>query len=277
MLEQKARPEAGPVERSGEQPRHRGRRHFHGRRRALAGPAPARTADHALVGLYLDLDEGGFLGAVRRIGLLAPSADARILRRIELFAALLEPWPLSAAVAGRAVLLAAWAPGTRLLLLLALAAVERPRQHGPGRAKPREVGFQRLDPVARPLRALAQPGVITGQGLDRGLLTPRSAQDPAQLGIHAGQRCRQRLPGHAKLGKAGFRRHPAGLRHLHGPAQPGILLVQPADRGLLTPRPPQDVAQVNRLVERQLRQRRPGRAFSLSFPASDTSRAWRSR
>ena len=63
VLEQEACPEAGPVERPGEQPRHRGRRHFHGRRRALAGPAPARTADHALVGLDLDLDEGGFLGA----------------------------------------------------------------------------------------------------------------------------------------------------------------------------------------------------------------------
>ena len=109
-----------------------GRRHFHGRRRALAGPAPARTADHALVGLDLDLDEGGFLGAVRRIGLPAPSADAHIGRRVVLFGALIEAGPLGAAVAGRAVLLAAWAPGARLLLLLALAAVERPRQHGPG-------------------------------------------------------------------------------------------------------------------------------------------------
>ena len=260
VLEQKARPEAGPVERSGEQPRHRGRRDFHGRRRALAGPAPARTADHALVGLDLDLDEGGFLGAVRRIGLPAPSADAHIGRRVVLFGALIEAGPLGAAVAGRAVLLAAWAPGARLLLLLALAAVERPRQHGPGRAKPREIGFQRLDPVARHLRALAQPGVLTGQGPDRGLPAPRSAQDPAQLGVHAGQRCRQCLPGRAKPGKAGFRRRPAGLCRLHGLAQPGILLVQPADRGLLAPRPPQDVAQVIRLVERQLRQRRPGRA-----------------
>ena len=84
VLEQEACPEAGPVERPGEQPRHRGRRHFHGRRRALAGPAPARTADHALVGLDLDLDEGGFLGAVRRIELPAPAADARIRRRVVL-------------------------------------------------------------------------------------------------------------------------------------------------------------------------------------------------
>ena len=251
MLEQKARPEAGPVERSGEQPRHRGRRHFHGRRRALAGPAPARTADHALVGLDLDLDEGGFLGAVRRIGLPAPSADARIGRRVVLFGALLEAGPPGAAVAGRAVLLAAWAPGARLLLLLALAAVERPRQHGPGRAKPREIGFQRLDPVARRLRALAQPGVLTGQGPDRGLPAPRSAQDPAQLGVHAGQRCRQCLPGRAKPGKAGFRRRRAGLCRLHGLAQPGILLVQPADRGLLAPRPPQDVAQVMDRADRR--------------------------
>ena len=150
------------------------------------------------MGLDLDPDEGGFLGAVRRIGLPAPSADAHIGRRVVLFGALIE--------AGGAVLLAAWAPGARLLLLLALAAVERPRQHGPGRAKPREIGFQRLDPVARRLRALAQPGVLTGQGPDRGLPAPRAAQDPAPLGVHAGQRCRQCLPGRAKPGKAGFRR-----------------------------------------------------------------------
>ena len=124
VLEQEACPEAGPVERPGEQPRHRGRRHFHGRRRALAGPAPARTADHALVGLDLDLDEGGFLGAVRRIGLPAPAADARIRRRVVLFGALIEPGPLGAAVAGRAALLAALVFRARLVLLLALAAVE---------------------------------------------------------------------------------------------------------------------------------------------------------
>ena len=77
-------------------------------------PAPARTADHTLVGLDLDLDEGGFLGAVRRIGLPAASADGRIGRRVELFGALIEPGPLGAAVAGRAALLAALAFRARL-------------------------------------------------------------------------------------------------------------------------------------------------------------------
>ena len=155
VLEQEARPEAGPVGRCGEQARHRRRRHFHGRRRAVAGPAPARSADHALVGLDLDLDEAGFLGAVRRIALPAPCAHARIGRRVVLFGALLEPGPLGAAVAGRAALLAALALRARFVLLLALAPVERFRQHRPGCAKPRKLGLQRLDPVPRRLRALA--------------------------------------------------------------------------------------------------------------------------
>ena len=171
----------GPVGRSGEQPRHRRRRHFHGRRRAVAGPAPARSADHALVGLDLDLDEAGFLGAVRRIGLSAPCADARIGRRVALFGALLEPGPLGTAMAGRAALLAARTPRARRLLLLALAPVERLRQQRPGRAKPRKLGLQRLDSVPRRLRTLAQPGVLPGKGLDRRLLASRSPQRPARL------------------------------------------------------------------------------------------------
>ena len=200
-LEQEARPEAGPVKRSAEQARHRRRRHFHGRRRALAGSAPARTADHPLVGLDLDLDEGGFLGAVRRIGLPAPSADARIRRRVVLFGTLREPGPLGAAVAARAALLTALALRARFVLLLALAAVERFRQHCSGRAKPLQLGFQRLDPVPRCLRALAQPGVLPGQGLDRSLLTPRPSQGPAEIGVCNGQRLRQRLPDRAKFGR----------------------------------------------------------------------------
>ena len=102
VLEQEAGPEAGPVERPGEQPRHRGRQHFHGRRRALAGPAPARTADHALVGLDLDLDEGGFVDTVGDIRLPATGAHTRLLRRFELFGALLEPGPLGTTMAGGA-------------------------------------------------------------------------------------------------------------------------------------------------------------------------------
>ena len=68
---------------------------------------------------------------------------------------------------------------------LALAAEQRPRQHCPGRAKPRKLHFQRLDPVPGCLRTLAQPGVLPGQRSDRGLLAPRSPQRPAQLGVGA--------------------------------------------------------------------------------------------
>ena len=114
---------------------HRGRRHFHRRGGAIAGPAPAWTADHALMGLDLDLDEGGFFGAVRRIGLPAVCADACIRRRVDLFGSLLESGPLGAAVAGHAALLAALVLRARLVLLLAPAPVEPRRQHGPGRAQ----------------------------------------------------------------------------------------------------------------------------------------------
>ena len=158
VFEQEARPEADAVGRPGEQPRHRGRRYFHRRGWARAAPTPARTADHALVGLDVDLDEGGFLGAVRRIGLPAVCADACIRRRVDLFAALLEPGPPGAAVAGRAGLLAARAFRARLVLLLALAPVKPVRQHRPGRAQLRKLGFQRLDPAPRYLHGFAQPG-----------------------------------------------------------------------------------------------------------------------
>ena len=77
--------------------------------------------------------EGGFLGAVRRIGLPAPAADARIRRRVVLFGASsspgrwVRPWP----GAPRCWPRLCSEPG---LSLLALAAVERPR-HRPGRTK----------------------------------------------------------------------------------------------------------------------------------------------
>ena len=54
---------------------------------------------------------------------------------------LLKPGALSAAMTGSASLLAALAPGAQLLLLLALAAEQRLRQHGPGRAELRKLGF----------------------------------------------------------------------------------------------------------------------------------------
>ena len=81
VFEQEARPEAGPVERSGEQPRRRGRRHFDRRRRAAAGPAPPGAPDDAFVGLDLDLDEGGFVDTVGDISLPATGAYTRLLRR----------------------------------------------------------------------------------------------------------------------------------------------------------------------------------------------------
>ena len=56
------------------------------------------------------------------------------------------------AMAGGCALLAARASGARRLLLLALAAEQRPRQYRSGRAKPRKLHFQRLDPVPGCLR-----------------------------------------------------------------------------------------------------------------------------
>ena len=220
VLEQEARPEAGPIERSGEQPGHRGRRHFHGRGRALAGPAPARTADHAFVGLDLDLDEGGFLGAVRHIGLPALCADAGIGRRVVLFGALLEPGPRRAAVAGRAALLAALAFRARLVLLLALAPVELLRQHGPGRAQLR--GAVPEDP-RRPRPA--SPTAPRGRRSAR-LAEVRAARTVGQSPHQSRPRARRRPPagpldgapaalarGTARLSPRRPRRHrPAPLR-----------------------------------------------------------------
>ena len=80
VLEQEARPEADPVGRVGEQPRHRGRRHFQGRRCAVAIPAPPGTDDPACVGLDFDLDDGRGTLAVRHVGLRATGTHPRILR-----------------------------------------------------------------------------------------------------------------------------------------------------------------------------------------------------
>ncbi len=51
----------------------------------------AGPADHTLVGPDLDLDEGGFVDAVRERSLPATRIRARFLRRVVLFQALLEP------------------------------------------------------------------------------------------------------------------------------------------------------------------------------------------
>ena len=197
-----------------------GRGHFLRRRRAVAGPAPARTADHALVGLDLDLDECRLIGAVGDIGLPATGTDACVLGRGEGLGALIETGPLGASVAGGAALPAALASGARGLLLLALAAEQRLRQHGLGRAKPRKLRLQRLDPVPRRLCALAQPGVLSGQGLDRGLLAPRPPQGRPHLSGPVERKLRQRRPDRSKLRKPGRQLLLPGLGHLKGNTQP---------------------------------------------------------
>ena len=100
------------------------------------------------MGPDLDLYKSGLLGAGRHVAPPATGTRTRIDRRIMLFGAFFEPGPLAAAMAGRAALLAAPTLGARRLLLLALAAEQRLRQHRPGRVKLRELRFQRLDPTS---------------------------------------------------------------------------------------------------------------------------------
>ena len=92
---------------------------------------------------------------------------------------------------------------------------------------------------------------------------------------------RQYGPGRTQLVKPGFQYLDPTPRSLDRPAQPGILLVQPTDRGLLATRPPQDVAQMSGLVERKLRQRCRAesgiRAVSFLFVNRDPSSARRSQ
>ena len=257
-LEQEARPHADAVERVGEQPRHRRRRDLHWRGRALAGATKARPADHALVGLDLDLDEGGFLGAVGCISLTAPCADALFRRRGDLFGALLKPGPLGAAVAGRAGLLAALAPCARLLLLLALAPVEPLRHHGPARAQLGKLGFQRFDPTPRSLRGPVQTGVLLAQPLDHGLLTPRPLEHGAQLsGLVEGQ-LRQRRPGRAQLGKPGLQLLFPAPGQLERVAQPVHLVGQRLGPGLDVPQVLQLSVEPQVLTEQLLGGRRDG-------------------
>ena len=163
-----------------------------------------------------------------------------------------------------------------LSLLFALAAVERPRQHSSGRAKPLKLDFQRLDPVPRrlPRAPLRSRAFSRDSDLIVAFWAPRPSQSPAEIGVCNGQRLRQRLPDRSKPGKLGLeclpdsrgslgrlnlqRRFP-GLQLPHGPAQTGVVLAQRLDRRLLAPRSPQRRAQLSGLVGRQLRQRRPGR------------------
>ncbi len=123
VLEQETRPEADPVGRAPEQPRHRRRDHVPRRGRALATPAPAGPDDCVLAGLDIDLEESGAPLAVDGIELAAARTDARILRRIARFLLLSEPGALGPPVSGGAALLAALAPGARPLLPLALPEI----------------------------------------------------------------------------------------------------------------------------------------------------------
>ena len=192
-----ARPDADPVGRGLEQPRHRRRGHLARRGRAVATAAVARPDDGVLVSLDVDLEESGAALAVGGIGLAAARTHARILRRIACFLLLSEPGALGAPVSGGAALLAALAPGARLLLPLAPAAVECLGQDAPGRTQLVEVEFQLLD--------------TQGQRRVLALQIPHLG---AQLGIFLPQRRDQ-------LGCPHDRR-----------TQPVVALAQPRDRAL---------------------------------------------
>ena len=125
-------------------------------------------------------------------------------------------------MAGRAALLAALAFRARLVLLLALAAVERLRQHRPGRAKLRDLGLQRLLLVFRLLQRrtktieIQAKGVdLPGQQPDRVLLILKSPQCRTEMFDHLRQRPDRALP---------------GLRLLDGLAQIADLVTQRLDR-----------------------------------------------
>ena len=249
-LVEQAHPDADPVGRVVEQPRHRRRGHFPRRGGAVADPAVARPDDRVLVCLDFDFEEGGAPLAIGGIGLAATRTDARILRRIARFLLLLEPGALGPPVSGGAALLAALAPGARLLLLLALAAVERLRQDAPGRPQPVELGLQRLD--ARGQRRVlrrqipnlgAQPAILLPQRRDQ----PRGPHDRRPEPIVALAQPRDRaLPGcHQPLGRreplvellAQRLGHAGALAgHLHNLRAASIeVLLQPVDL-VLAPR-----------------------------------------
>ena len=145
-LVEHAHPDADPVGRVVEQPRHRRRGHLARRGGAVATAAVARPDDGVFVGLDIDIEKSGAPLAIGDIGLAATRTYARILRRVAPFLLLPEAGALGAPVSGGAALLAALAPGARLLLPFALAAVDRLRQDAPGRPQLIELGLQRLDP-----------------------------------------------------------------------------------------------------------------------------------
>ena len=211
VLEQEPRPEAGSIERSGEQTRRWRRRHLQGRGHALATPAPARPLDFADVGLDRDLDQRRHTLAVGDIGLAATGTGARILRRVARFFLLLELGPRGAAVAGRAALLAALASRARLLLPLALA--------------PEGAAF---DNTARLDRSLSSWATSVSTREASAVLSARnsraSARNPLRLGTQPGVALAQRFDGL--------------LCPLGGLVQPGEPPAQRPDDGLLLVFPP---------------------------------------
>ena len=187
------------------------------------------------------------LGAGRCVAPPATGTRTRIDRRILHFGAFFEPRPLAAPMAERAALLAAPTPGARRLLLLALAAEQRLRQHRPGRVKLRELRFQRLEAVPRRLRGPAQTGVLPGQFVDRGLLAPRSSQELAQLSVFGARRERPRRLGRAQ--QPGLQAFLRGLGGLQRVAQPAGVVGQRPDPVLLIAQFPRAVIQPHGLVQ----------------------------
>ena len=85
-------------------------------------------------------------------------------------------------MAGRAALLAAFAPRARLLLPLALAPEQRLRQDGTGRTEPGNPGFQSRVPGPQRLYLLAQPGDLLAQRFDRLVPIAQSPEGRGQQG-----------------------------------------------------------------------------------------------
>ena len=102
------------------------------------------------MGLHLDLDDRRGPIAVGRIRRAAAAAHAGRLRRMMDFDPFPEPRPRGPAMASCAGLLAAPAVGPGFFLLLALAPVQRLRQHRPAGPKLRQLSLQRLDARGHP-------------------------------------------------------------------------------------------------------------------------------
>ena len=215
-LVQEPRPHAGPVGRVREQARHRRRRDFRRRGRAIAASAPARARDHPRVRLDGYLDQFRRVGAVRHIRCPAIGADALVRRGVVNFRASFETRPGRATMADGAGLLAARTVRARPLPALALAPEPRLGMHRPTRAKLRKLRLELPD--------TGSPGLdLHAQRDDRAPLARIHARrrqqslQPPDLGAQ-----RQRLP-----------RRAAYLPHL-GPRRRQLV---PTDQELPLPGP----------------------------------------